>query len=71
MANKLTNLYKSARRAIIEGLLPWKDKSNHKQLIIQEVQRVEKTTLIREFGDRNYGETAHGQRIMLLLYFGL
>ena len=46
-------------RAITEDLLRWKDKSNHKPLIIQGARRVGKTTLIRDFGSKNYKETVY------------
>ena len=46
-------------RAIIEDLLRWKDKSNRKPLIVQGARRVGKTTLIRDFGGKNYKETVY------------
>ena len=46
-------------RAIIEDLLRWKDKSNRKPLIVQGARRVGKTTLIRDFGSKNYKETVY------------
>lgn len=46
-------------RASTEDLLRWKDKSNRKPLIVQGARRVGKTTLIRDFGDRNYKETVY------------
>ena len=46
-------------RAIIDDLLRWKYKSNHKPLIAQGARRVGKTTLIREFGGKNYKETVY------------
>ena len=46
-------------RAITEDLLRWKGKSNHKPLIVQGARRVGKTTLIREFGGKNYRETVY------------
>ena len=46
-------------RAITEDLLRWKESSNHKPLIIQGARRVGKTTLIRDFGSKNYRETVY------------
>ena len=46
-------------RAITEDLLRWKDKSNRKPLIIHGARRVGKTTLIRDFGDKNYRDTVY------------
>ena len=61
-------------RAIIEDLLRWKDKSNRKPLIIQGARRVGKTTLIRDFGSKNYKETVYinleNNRRMADLFFG-
>ena len=46
-------------RAITEDLLRWKAKSNHKPLIVQGARRVGKTTLIRDFGSKNYRDTVY------------
>ena len=46
-------------RAITEDLLRWKAKSNHKPLIVQGSRRVGKTTLIRDFGGKNYRDTVY------------
>src|SRR5690606_16709033 len=42
------------KRLLYQNLLAWKNRKNHKPLIIRGARQVGKTWLIREFGKANY-----------------
>ena len=46
-------------RIAIESLLKWKNRPNHKPLIIQGIRQVGKTWLMKEFGRLHYKNTAY------------
>lgn len=46
-------------RYAIQQLIDWKNKKNHKPLIIQGARQVGKTWLMQEFGKRYYEQVAY------------
>ncbi|MFA6989976.1 MAG: AAA family ATPase, partial [Candidatus Gastranaerophilaceae bacterium] len=47
------------KRKTVKGLITWKNKKNHKPIIIQGARQVGKTWLMQEFGKTQYKQTAY------------
>jgi len=47
------------KRFAMQDLINWKNKYNHKPLIIRGARQVGKTWLMKEFGEKNYKQTAY------------
>ncbi len=47
------------KRFAMQDLINWKNKHNHKPLIIRGARQVGKTWLMKEFGEKNYKQTAY------------
>ena len=47
------------QRYALKHLIDWKNKKNHKPLVIQGARQVGKTWLMQEFGEKYYEQVAY------------